>query len=95
MTVLGKHQDMNDHTQSEQMHQSLSSRRNSKKKKLGRNRSGMFRTNAPDVVVTEQQQNRKNQGCTVHVRPKQEQKSLLSRLNGKRKLKRINRSGTF
>jgi hypothetical protein len=53
---------MNDHTRSEQMHQSLWLRRNgakAKREKPGMNRSGMFRTNAPYIVVTEEQQNRK------------------------------------
>jgi hypothetical protein len=74
---------MNDHVRSEQMHQSW---RNSKKEKLGTNSSGMFRTNAQDIVVTEKQQNRKkNPGMNLSGRPEQAQKSLLlSRRNSKK-----------
>ncbi len=39
----------------------------------------MFRTNAPDVVVTEQQQNRKtNSGINRSGRPEQAQKSFAT-----------------
>ncbi len=47
ITVLEKHQGMKDHTRYEQMHQSR--RKSKKEKKLDMYRSGMFRTNAPEI----------------------------------------------
>jgi hypothetical protein len=49
-----------------------------KGKKQRRNRSGMFRTNAPNIVVTEHYQNRKNPGMNLSGRPEQAQKSFAT-----------------
>ncbi len=71
--VLGKHQGMNDHARSEQMHPSLRLLRKIKKRTTGMKRAGMFRTKAPVIAVTAQQKKRKLPGMNRSGRPEQAQ----------------------